>query len=80
MVRRRINWKKIKWGSLKRWLLEHRASIRRKYGDPFTITGELNDWVLWELYRDERFLKRLAGTHWKTIKKKLQFKLYVLPG
>ena len=76
----RIKWGKIRWGSLTRWLLKHRNAIRRKYGDPFTKDGEINDRVLRRLYNDEEFLKKLAGSHWKRIKRKIQFKLNVLRG
>ncbi|BBC20957.1 hypothetical protein [Aeropyrum globular virus 1] len=80
MARRRIDWSRIRWGSLTRWLLKHRQAIKRRYGDPFTKTGEINDRVLRKLYKDEEFLKRLAGSHWRRIKRKIQFKLYVLGG
>jgi len=78
--RRRINWSRIKWGTLTEWLLRHRDAIRRRYGDPFTKTGEINDRVLRRIYNDERFLKKEAGSHWRKIKKKIQFKLNVLGG
>ena len=78
--KKRINWDKTRWGSLPRWLLKHRQAIKRRYGDPFTKTGEINDNVLRKLYNDEEFLKKLAGSHWKRIKRKIQFKLYVLKG
>ena len=79
-VKRLINWKRIKWGSLTRWLEEHRAEIKRKYGDPFTRSGEINDNVLRKLAKDDEFLKKLAGSHWKHIKRKIIFKLNVLRG
>lgn len=77
---RKIDWSRIRWGSLTRWLLKHREAIKRKYGDPFTRDGEINDNVLRKLYKDEDFLRKLAGSHWKRIKRKIQFKLYVLRG
>ena len=76
----RINWNKIRWGSLTRWLKKHRKAIERKYGDPFTKNGEINDRVLRKLYRDKAFLKKLSGSHYKRIRRKIQFKLYVLKG
>ena len=78
--RKKIDWSRIRWGSLTRWLLRHRQEIRRKYGDPFTRDGEINDNVLRKLYKDEDFLKKLAGSHWKRIKRKIHFKLHVLRG
>jgi len=78
--RKRIDFSKIKWGTLTKWLYKHRRAIKRKYGDPFTKTGELNDNVLRRLYHDEAFLKRLSKNKWKKIKKKIHFKLYVLKG
>lgn len=78
--RKRVNWKRIKWGSLTRWLKRHRSQIKRKYGDPFTKTGEINDRVLRKLAKDQAFLKKLAGSHWKKILKKIRFKLNVLRG
>ena len=78
---RGINWGKIKWGSLARWLKRHEKDIRRHFGkSPFTKTGEINDNVLRRIYRDVDFLKRVSGSHWKRIRKKIQFKLYVLKG
>ena len=81
MVRRKskIDWNRIKWGSLTRWLKAHEKEIRRRYGkSPFTRKGTINDKLLRSLYRDERFLKRLAGSHYKRIKRKIHFKLRVL--
>ena len=84
MARRKIKWKRIRWGSLTRWLKRHRKEIARKYGDPFiTKRGkivEINDRVLRKLAKDEKFLKKLAGPHWKKILRKIQFKLNVLRG
>jgi len=80
--RKKIDWSKIRWGSLTRWLKKHRKAIKRKYGDPFRVNKrgqvEINDRVLRKLYKDEKFLKKLAGSHYKRIKRKIQFKLYVL--
>lgn len=76
----RINWKKIRWGTLTKWLKKHRAAIKRRYGDPFTKSGEINDNVLRRLVKDDAFLKKLAGSHWKRIKRKILFKLNVLRG
>ena len=82
--RKRINWKKIRWGTLTRWLKKHRRSIKRKYGDPFVVKGnevvEINDRVLKKLEKDEKFVKRLSGSHWKKILRKIRFKLRVLRG
>ena len=78
--RKRIDWSNIKWGTLTAWLMRHRNAIKRRYGDPFTRDGEIIDRVLRRIYRDEGFLRRTAGSHWKKIKKKIQFKLNVLGG
>ena len=82
--RKRIDWSKIRWGTLTKWCYRHRSEIKRKYGDPFRVNRngrvELNDRVLRKLVKDEEFLKKLSGTHWKRIKKKIQFKLNVLGG
>ena len=82
--RKRVNWKRIRWGSLTRWLKRHRSAIKRKYGDPFiTHKGkivEINDRVLRKLAKDEKFLKKLAGSHWKKVLRKIKFKLNVLRG
>ena len=78
--KKKINWKKIRWGTLTAWLKKHRAAIRQRYGDPFTRRGEINDRVLRKLYKDKRFLRKLAKSHAKRIEKKIQFKLYVLRG
>ncbi len=59
--------------------MKHRAATKRRYGDPFTKWG-VNDNVLRKLYNDEEFLKKLAGPHWKRVKRKIQFKLHVLKG
>lgn len=74
----KINWERIRWGTLTAWLKTHRAEIKRKHGDPFTKTGELNDRVLRKLYKDDKLLKKLAGSKWKRIKRKLHFKIHVL--
>ncbi len=77
--RKRINWSKIRWGTLTRWLKKHRSKIKDRYGaSPFTRSGEINDRVLRKLYKDKAFLKELSKTHWKRIRRKIQFKLYVL--
>ena len=78
--RKKINWSKIRWGTLTAWLLRHRQAIKRRYGDPFTRNGEINDRVLRKLYNDPQFLKKLSKTHYKRIRRKIQFKLYVLKG
>ncbi|MEM4619991.1 MAG: hypothetical protein QW607_07230 [Desulfurococcaceae archaeon] len=78
MGKGRIKWDKIRWGTLTAWLKKHRSSIKRKYGDPFTKDGEINDKVLRQLYKDEEFLKKLSGSQWKRIKRKIHFKLNVL--
>jgi len=82
-IKKKINWKGIRWGSLTRWLKKHRAKIKRRYGeDPFvTRKGkivEINDKVLRKLYKDVDFIKELARSHWKRIRRKIQFKIYVL--
>jgi len=78
---RTIRWNKIKWGTLTLWLKKHRQAIKSRYGmDPFTKKGEINDRVLRKLYRDDEFLRKKAKSRWRTIKRKIHFKLYVLRG
>lgn len=78
MGKGKIKWDKIRWGTLTKWLMKHRSDIKRKYGDPFTKSGEINDKVLRQLYKDEEFLKKMSGSQWKRIKRKIHFKLNVL--
>ena len=79
--KKRIDFSKLRWNSLKRWLKKHRRSIIAKYHeDPFTKTGEINDRVLRRLQKDENYVKKLSGTHYKRILKKIRFKLNVLKG
>ena len=77
----RIDWEDIRWGTLTKWLLKHRHMIRRRYGmDPFRRDGKISLTVVKRLYRDEEFLKRLSRSHWKRIKKKLQFYINQIRG
>jgi len=79
--RGKINWKKIKWGTLTKWLKRHEKEIKRALGkSPFTKSGEINDNVLRELKSNKKLLKKLAGPHWKKILRKIIFKLNVLKG
>ena len=80
-VRKLINWRRIRWGSLTRWLEEHRAEIKKMTGhDPFTKSGEINDNTLRILKAHPEIVKKIAGPHWKKIMKKIEFKLNVLRG
>ncbi len=79
MSRKRIDWEHIRWGTLTRWCKRHNKEIKRMTGkNCFTRSGELNDNTLRYLYNHEEIIKRIAKSHWKRIKKKIQFKLYVL--
>ncbi len=77
----KIDWSKIEWGSLTRWLRKHEKEIKRALGkSPFTRSGEINDNVLRELKKNKKLLKKLAGPHWKKILRKIIFKLNILKG
>jgi len=79
MGRKRVDWGSIRWGTLTRWLKKYEGKIKRRYGEsPFTRSGEINDRVLRKLYKDENFLRRLSGPHWRRIRRKIGFKLHVL--
>ena len=59
-------------GSLKNWMLRHRAEIKRLTGyDPFTRDGDIRMAVLKKLKNDKQLLKRLAGSHATTILRKI---------
>lgn len=74
-----VDWDRVRWGSLTEWLEKHRAAIRRATGsDPFTARGTMNTRVLRRLAEDEDLLRRLAGTHYRRIKRKILFRLNVL--
>ena len=80
-VKKLINWKKIRWGSLTKWLEEHRSEIKRLTGhDPFTKSGEINDNTLRILKAHPEYVKKISKSHWKKILKKIEFKLNVLRG
>ena len=79
--KKKINWKKIKWGSLTRWLKRHEKEIKRLTGrSPFTRTGEINDNTLRYLKAHKDVLKKIAGKQYKHILRKIIFKLNVLRG
>ena len=77
--RRRIEWDEIRWGTLTRWLKKHEEKIRKKYGrSPFRRDGKISLSVAKRLYADEKFLRELAGSHWKRIRRKLHFYIHIL--
>jgi len=79
--RKRIDWERIRWGTLTAWCKRHQAEIRRMTGkNCFTRSGELNDNTLRYLYSHPDIVKRISKTHYKRILHKIQFKLYVLGG
>ena len=79
MANKRINWKKIRWGTLTRWLKDHRDEIRRYTGrSPFTRSGEINDQVLRTLLAHPEIVRRIAKSHYKRILRKIRFKVKVL--
>lgn len=76
-----IDWDRIRWGTLTRWCRKHNDEIKRLTGKScFTKTGELNDRTLRYLYNHDEIIKRIAKSHWKRVKRKIHFKLYVLRG
>jgi len=77
---KRIDWSKIRWGTLTAWCRRHEREIRRLTGkNCFTRSGELNDNTLRYLYSHPEILRKITR-QWKRIKRKIQFKLYVLGG
>ena len=77
--KKRIDWARIRWGTLTEWCKRHEAEIRRLTGKScFTRTGELNDRTLRYLYKHPDIIKKISKTHWRRIWRKLHFKLYVL--
>ena len=79
--KKRIDWSRIRWGTLTEWCKRHEAEIRRLTGKScFTRSGELNDHTLRYLYNHDEIIKRIAKSHWKRVKRKIRFKLYVLRG
>ena len=80
-VKKLINWKRIRWGSLTRWLERHEDEIQRLTGHrAFTRSGEINDNTLRILAAHPEYVKKIAGPHWKKIMRKIKFKLKVLKG
>jgi len=79
--RKRIDWERIRWGTLTAWCKRHNSQIKRLTGKPcFTRSGELNDNTLKYLYNHPDIVKRISKTHYKRILRKIQFKLHVLRG
>ena len=83
--RNKINWNKIKWGTLTNWLKRHREEIIKLTGqDPFVVDKkigkivEINDRTLRKL-NDPKTLQKITP-QWKKILKKIRFKLNVLKG
>ena len=78
---KRIDWGRIRWGTLTAWCKRHEQEIKRYTGRScFTRSGELNDHTLRYLYRHQDIVKRIAKSHYKRILRKIRFKLYVLKG
>lgn len=76
--RRKIDWSRIRWGSLTDWCKRHNKEIKRLTDKScFTKNGELNDNTLRYLYKHDEILKKITRK-WKHIKKKIHFKLHVL--
>ena len=79
--RKRIDWDRIRWGTLARWCRKHNDEIKRLTGrNCFTKDGGLNDHTLRYLYKHQEIVKRIAKSHYKRILRKIRFKLYVLRG
>ena len=59
-------------GSLRKWLEKHRRAITRRYGEsPFKKDGTIKVTVLRKLKDDEAFLKKLSGSRYKLVKRKI---------
>lgn len=78
--RRKTSSKDKKWiqkaikrpGSLRRWAKKHRQEIKEVTGeDPFTKEGKLNKRVLRKLKNNNEALRKISGSHWKKMKKKI---------
>ena len=80
-AKKAINWKKIRWGSLTRWLEKHENEIQKLTGHKaFTRSGEINDNTLRILAAHPEYVKKISKSHWKKIMRKIKFKLRVLRG
>ena len=78
MAKRRVDWDRIRWGSLTRWCREHNREIRRVFGSGcFNKDGSLNDRVLRQMYAHPDKLARITR-RWRLIWEKIGFKLNVL--
>ena len=76
--KRRIDWRRIRWGTLTRWCRKHNDEIKRLTGKScFTKSGELNDNTLRYLYSHPEILQMITR-QWRRIKRKIHFKLHVL--
>ena len=59
-------------GSLRAWLERHREEIKKYVGeDPFTKRGTIRKSVLVKLKKRKDVLKKIAGSHWRTIHRKI---------
>ncbi len=76
--KRKINFRKIKWGRLTEWLKRHEKAITRAVGKPFKKDGTMNERVLRKLAKNTKLLQKLAGTHWKHVRRMIMFRLNVL--
>jgi len=78
---KRIDWDRIRWGTLTRWCKKHDSEVRKLTGRScFTKRGELNDNTLRYLYNHPEILRKISRTWWRRIWRKIHFKLYVLRG
>jgi hypothetical protein len=81
MGKRKVDWSRIRWGTLTEWCRRHNAEIRKLAGKTcFARNGELNDRTLRYLYDHPEIIKRISKTHWRRIWRKIHFKLHVLKG
>ena len=59
-------------GTLKAWLKKHARKIARRYGEsPFKRDGTIKVTVLRKLKNDDEFLKKIARSRYKLIKRKI---------
>ena len=74
----KIDWSRIRWGSLTKWCQRHNREIERLTDKScFTRDGKLNDNTLKYLYNHPEILQKITR-QWKHIKRKIGFKLRVL--
>lgn len=75
---RRIDFSKIKWGTLTKWLKRHEKKIRRVFGKrPFTAGGKINKALVRVMLSNPEKLKRITRRS-PLILRKLRFYYYIL--